>query len=478
MSTVIGGTRFQCLAGWRAALQLILPAARFTRLEVEASNAGNADDVVLYRPDGSGEFTQVKWAVNGTAAVDERFLLGGSSRPLLRKFLDTYRKLGSREHPAAMRLLTNRPMDAGHPVLGHVDGRSDLLRAVGGGHPDDAEQAVLADWAARIETPVEELVEMLRQLSFWTGRQLTAERTWTREVMQAAGLAHDENALERALGGVERWILAGRRTVFPHDVHALIEENQLASEEPWNVLAIQAIDRMPNPPDSSAYLLDWQDRYAQDVGPGQRIVPLAPGDWSEMATEAHGMAELLAASGARRVLVRGTFRQATAFMLGYELSDVKSFTLCYEQQGVQWRSDAPRTASPQLSRTCDSIGLGTDLAVAVGLARSPRAAVLKDLHARAVPADRLITIEPADGPDARSVAGPGPARAVVLQVRQIVSDVLEELGGRVRRVHLFLAGPNGGALLLGHFWNVMPPTVVHEFRGPGLGYVPAFTVAA
>jgi hypothetical protein len=45
-------------------------------------------------------------------------------------------------------------------------------------------------------------------------------------------------------------------------------------------------------------------------------------------------------------------------------------------------------------------------------------------------------------------------------------------------VHLFLAGPGGLTLLLGHRWNRVAPTFVYEDLATGRGYVAAFTIAA
>lgn len=47
-----------------------------------------------------------------------------------------------------------------------------------------------------------------------------------------------------------------------------------------------------------------------------------------------------------------------------------------------------------------------------------------------------------------------------------------------QRIHLFLAGPGGLALLLGHRWNRTRENVVYEHLGAGRGYTPAFTVDA
>ncbi len=41
------------------------------------------------------------------------------------------------------------------------------------------------------------------------------------------------------------------------------------------------------------------------------------------------------------------------------------------------------------------------------------------------------------------------------------------------RIHLFIAGPAGVALLLGHRRNVLPPVTVDEHQG-GVNYAPTF----
>ncbi len=47
-------------------------------------------------------------------------------------------------------------------------------------------------------------------------------------------------------------------------------------------------------------------------------------------------------------------------------------------------------------------------------------------------------------------------------------------GLRHPRIHLFIAGPAGGALVLGHQWNLLPPTVVYEHISHD--YAPTFTI--
>ena len=46
-----------------------------------------------------------------------------------------------------------------------------------------------------------------------------------------------------------------------------------------------------------------------------------------------------------------------------------------------------------------------------------------------------------------------------------------------QRIHLFLAGPGGLALLLGHRWNRTRQSIVYEHLAVGRGYTTAFTIA-
>jgi CBASS immunity sensor of nucleotide second messenger signals len=79
---------------------------------------------------------------------------------------------------------------------------------------------------------------------------------------------------------------------------------------------------------------------------------------------------------------------------------------------------------------------------------------------------------PSEGAHNQSVAGPGQAVAYAQALRNAVRAQLETAPSDP--VHLFLAGPGGLALLLGHRWNRVAPITVYEDLGPGRGYVEAF----
>jgi hypothetical protein len=84
-----------------------------------------------------------------------------------------------------------------------------------------------------------------------------------------------------------------------------------------------------------------------------------------------------------------------------------------------------------------------------------------------------VVIGPTGGPRDSAVGGPEDACALAVGIRDAVRQAVRGHS----RVHLFLACPMGLALLLGHRWNRIAPTVVYEDLGT-LGYETAFTVSA
>jgi hypothetical protein len=184
----------------------------------------------------------------------------------------------------------------------------------------------------------------------------------------------------------------------------------------------------------------------------------------------------LAAHGLTDIVVRGAMRQATFFTVGARLAKVTGTTLTYVQTGTPWPSNAPRVPVPSPHASVTTIDAGDELAVAIGMTVDPTAAVSRHIGTADLPVRTLLTLMPAEGAHDQSVAGPGQAVGYAQALRNAVREHLETTPAD--RVHLFLAGPGGLALLLGHRWNRVAPTVVYEDLGPGRGYIAAFGVDA
>src|SRR5262249_35898202 len=122
------GDAYQDLIVWGGAMRVIGPDSRFTQVEMEINGAGNVDDVVLSSPLGD-RFAQVKWATTTASQVDEDFLTScmGRTKSLLQKFYASYTSLRAAGAAPTLELITNRTLDRTHPLLGHVDGRTDAI---------------------------------------------------------------------------------------------------------------------------------------------------------------------------------------------------------------------------------------------------------------------------------------------------------------------------------------------------------------
>jgi hypothetical protein len=122
------GDAYQDLIVWGAAMRVIGPGSRFKLVEVEINGVGNVDDVVL-RSTAGDRFGQVKWATTTASQVDADFLTSssGNEKSLLQKLHASYGTLRTAGGTPTLELITNRTLDRTHPLLGHVDGRTDLL---------------------------------------------------------------------------------------------------------------------------------------------------------------------------------------------------------------------------------------------------------------------------------------------------------------------------------------------------------------
>ncbi|MGH3874696.1 MAG: SAVED domain-containing protein [Pseudonocardiaceae bacterium] len=472
------GDHYQDLIGWIAALRVLHPGNDFHRVEIEVNGVGNIDDVVLRSTSGRHRYTQVKWTTNSTNMIDNEYLIkqdSDTSKSLLQKFFTSWKKLANGAEPPVMELVTNRVLDPADPLLSLLDGRTDLLNpAARRASPRTLAGKRLAEWAAHLRCTSEEVVDMLDNLLFKPGQSVNGECDRAQSLMLANGLLGDADALDRGVGMVTGWVLHGRRQITPDDINTEIDRLRLRAGDPRAVLLVQAINRDPNPEDALV-ALDWVDLYEGDSPPTRRQ-PRDPVGWATMSAELDRAVARLSTQRLRDVVVRGAMRQATFFAVGARLAQVTGTNITYIQHGTPWPSDAPRVAVPPPEQSLIPIDAGADLAVAMGMTVDPTPAVTKYLNTVRLPVRSLLVLMPSEGAHDQSVAGPGQAVAYTQALRNAVRAQLETAPSD--QVHLFLAGPGGLALLLGHRWNRVAPTTVYDDLGPGRGYVEAFTVAA
>ena len=469
----IAGDDYQHLVAWNEALEALRPDSNVTSITVEQPDAGNVDDVVLRRGAGSNRYIQVKHAVDATSPVGHKWLTSRATpraSSLLEKFYRSWRVLSKGAQQPELVLVTDRDIDPCDPAMSRLDRTTGLL--VPSIRHNNAAQA-REGWAAHLDIEEDDLIKFLESLRFLTGRPFAAEEQRATTLMWALGLNHDQRALDSALGLVRDWVQRPERTLGPDQFRAWADERVGLRTPPGAVVVIEAIDDDPHPEDA-AELVNFIDAYRGDT-PNERRQLRDESQWPLIGTELQQAAHRLRQSGVHRVIVRGAMRLPAWFAAGAAFRHVHGFDAAAIQLGEPWSSEDLNTAVDVDANTT-TIGYGPDAAVAVGIAADPTTEVSDYITATRLPVASLTSILPAGGPSPVAIPDSPTAAATAVAVRDAVRDLLRTTSAT--RIHLFLATPGALALLVGHCWNAMRPTIVYEHLGTGNGYAPTFLIAA
>lgn len=478
----IAGDRYQWLIVWQECVQALRAQRQrdpnpVVSIGVEVDDAGNLDDVVLYRRQPPHTYGQVKYAVDAASPVNEDYLLspsrtGGPS--VLRKMITSWQTLNAQGPTSTMRLITNRSIDPADPMLASRDSRTGLLlpRAGAGGSQSTLGKA-RQRWAERAGVSEGSLMAILAVLRFETSRDTDYVHELVALQMLAAGLREDDNAVHAGADWVARQVIAGHR-------HLTIEEIQIAAGEfepgrsapPRAVVSIATLAPDPFVIESD-HAIDWVERF-EGVNAFAKRRPAAPATWTQLqadieAIPAHLPARTTAAA------ITGSLRQATAFTVGAALRDVTGVTdLAWRQRGQVWSTG--QSYPGPLAPISDEhhLGQGSELAILIAITLVPTEDVLDYLRAHSLPVETLVVLQPPAGAGDTSIPDASTAIALAVGARDAARHVSR---GR-QRLHLFLAGPLGFSLLLGHRWNRVAPTVVYEDVHTSGTYELAFTVDA
>lgn len=444
-------------------------------MTIEARDAGNVDDVVIEHQSKPTRYVQAKHAVDASTPVGAAWLMTGDTRSLLQRFSASWNDLRTLQGEPAMELVTDREIDPNDPIMRLLDRESELLvPAIEQPGPQSAVGKARREWAEHVGANENELVAMLGCLRFRTGRSIRSERERAADLMFGLGIEHDDSAVLRGIDAIRQWTRRRDRRLALDGVRALVDGVTTPITDPSAVLVVEAVDADPHPEDATRRLR-WLDLFDGNDSMTRRTLR-DPADWQRViGPELEAAAIALEAMGFRSVLVRGPTRQAVLFGVGAALRDVKGFSLTYRQRGQLWNSEQAGFPQAVATESID-VGHGTDLAVVVSVATDALSAVVRYAEEAGLPLGRVASITPAAGVGDRSVSDGPSAVALASAIRDEARHQLEE--AQTDRIHLFLAAPGGLALLLGHRWNALRPTVVYEHLGPGSGYTPTLTVSA
>ena len=158
----------------------------------------------------------------------------------------------------------------------------------------------------------------------------------------------------------------------------------------------------------------------------------------------------------QRIALSGSYRLSTAFSVGWSFRSATGFEIDITARPGEWSTDDRAVAgSAPLWQVVEPAGLFDGrLVVGIGVMRDPSA-------------DIQATREGLDGAHLLSAFLPAPivdgqqAQASVQIVKSAVVRAVALL--RPAAIDLYYVGPAAFAVALGHRWNALPPTQLHEF---------------
>lgn len=466
-AAAVRGDDYQYAIGWTSACEALCDPD-IQSVSIEDADGGHFDDIVIRRLSAPDTYIQVKSSNSGNVIVDSTWLLTPATakgRSPLQHFHASWSDLGAAGRPFELTMLTNRGIDHQDPILGnHRDLvtnriRTDDLRAQ---TPRSKAGTERKQWADHLGVTEQELLAFLAQV---TWRHADSEPDWderTRLLMHKAGLRTDDEAITIGKALVRSWVTTGAGPQTRDDIRRQVAERNLLARAGTLTLAVHAIDHQPAAAPANVEI-DFTALFEGD-SPFARRQLKDPSGWQQVIVpELRRAARSLEAYGPRRVHVTGSMRLPLWFAVGREFPDVRQWILSLDQHGEEWRTSPPEEVTPRTLAEAQ-IGLGTDLALAVALTHDPTADVQAYVHAAGIPVAALLVLGPADDPGYRSVPNGQWAAGWTRAARDLARNAARVHGAQ--RIHLFIAAPQSIALMLGHHWNLTPPTTVYEHIPP------------
>ncbi|ABC90780.1 hypothetical conserved protein [Rhizobium etli CFN 42] len=192
-------------------------------------------------------------------------------------------------------------------------------------------------------------------------------------------------------------------------------------------------------------------------------------DWQQgLLTPLQRTATWLKQQGAARLIVQGSYRLSAGFALGWSFRSATGFDIdIVTRDGVWATDDRPQADATyaQWDVSDPQLAAGDVLTVSIGILRDP----FGDLVASGIPAEKIQRFHLSV-----PVTSAKEMQAIVGQLKRHVSDLAAKL--QIKKLRLYYAGPAQFAVALGHRWNAMPETALHEFNAETRDYVATLTL--
>jgi hypothetical protein len=480
----LGGDDYQHLLTWLHAVKLFRGRDGVTRIELEAHDAGNVDDLVVHREGHRPIYHQVKFGVDAlTPLTHEWFTTAAtaSGRTPVQRFWASYTNLAALHgQPPEMALYTSKPLSGGDPVLRHRSGNdATVAQRLAAALAGSDSGKVRAAWAMHLGVSEEELLGMLADLRIEAGepsiRHLTDSCALLMELCQ---LQHDAKAVLAGCGRMRQLVREGHRILDADAVAALVDELELHADAPSRgLLVIEAIDHRPSLKQAATITLDWVDLFDGGAATVRRQLHDPAGWENELHPQLRTAAHSLRALGLDDVLLDGAMGLSTGLAAGAALRGVTGFTVAIRNPTTrqEWGSSGQVT-TVTLTRADHELGDGNEVAIALAISGDPSEDVEEYLRRNRLEVGRLVVLSPPGGSGRHAVADDAAARGLAVAA----VDAMREVARAHARVplHLFQYGPLALSVLVGHAWNRLPATTLYDDLASADLYAPTFYLPA
>lgn len=472
----IRGDDYQHLIAWIKVVEATMSNSNVLEIGIEDPDAGNADDVTIYKKNGPNEFFQIKSSVDGREPASIDWLIrpsknGGPS--ILQGLLKIWQEHRDNGSKLTINFHTNRPAAIDDNFISLRDGKNGTVAKRLKESSSANVNRLKKQLTSHLNVTEEILYDFLDDVSFRIGRLYTEVRDDARTLMFAAGFRYDDEAITLGESIVRAWVTDAKRRLKIADIENEIKHLRRQNELPAASLVVQAIDRDPTS-DTATVALDWVDSFNGDE-PRTRRVLQDDMFWKNFRSEIQESAKLIRSRHEARVLVRGHMRLPTWFTIGVEFGRTAGFEEIVSFQGNSpWSSKGAGTKFP-VKVVCDEkLSDKNEIAISIAVSLDPSQDVKNYLQSSPHNIGRYVCIIPAVGVGNTAFKNEKQVRQWSCNVRDLVREIIRNY--RPSKIHLFLAIPHGAALLLGHLWDRMTPTQLYEDPG-GVGhYSPSFFI--
>ena len=500
MASIRNGEWYQDLYGWSRILDLS-PNCRLERVRLEANDAAHVDDVVAHSRDPKKpiEFVQLKFHVGTeagrysteyfvapprTAASAARAGRKSLAQTLLQKFWSSWLQLRDEPRGVLLILHSNWSWEDGDPLRPLISGVDDRL-------PDSYFIAAQSSdvgrarerWREHLKAEPDEFERFMRAMRFQLGQGSTQRlRDAVADRMADRCLYADDEAVDRAVGRVGKWIREKVDTISPALYEAALDELRLKlpDADPAVRVCLHTIERQQYR-EAADHVVDWCEHFLPSTEgqayPRGHTVHDALAWNGVFLPELHALKAHLNTASIRLLRVRGQARLSAWIAFGHVFDGRARYVIEVDQGGGAWRSDtAPASGIDAVAPDgILELAAGPDVAIGVSVTNRVGPAVRDAIGALALPVDALLVLEPSTGIGRHAIASAAQLSAFVEGVRQRVSELVA--ARRAKRVHLFYSGPFSGAVFLGHALGAAAPEIqLYEDQQPG--YAPSFLLRA